>query len=146
MQALVLCLSVWRLRYGSFITSPQFSQMRDPSSIHPPQRSSWGKGSEDWLLHSTLFREVFYLFSVPPSSFSPSLWGRNLIRGKYHQSWWMLATTTPPTCCLLLCSMPGRSMQTHSVYATPWLHFSSMGPIEGVGGLSREEDWSLYLL
>lgn len=48
-----------------------------------------------------------FLSPLTPSQLA--LWGRNLIRGKYHQSWWTLATTTPPTCCLLFWgSKPGE--------------------------------------
>lgn len=48
-----------------------------------------------------------FLSPLTPSQLA--LWGRNLIRGKYHQSWWALATTTPPTCCLLFSgSKPGE--------------------------------------
>lgn len=48
-----------------------------------------------------------FLSPLTPSQLA--LWGRNLIRGKYHQSWWTLATTTPPTCCLLFSgSKPGE--------------------------------------
>lgn len=114
MEAMLLYLLGQRLSYGSFITSLWFSQMRDLSSIHPPRLSSRGTG-RGLIAAQHSAQRGFFLSPFTPSQLSLSLWGRNLIRGKYHQSLWTPATTTPPTCCLLLGSKPGRSMQTHSV-------------------------------
>lgn len=47
MEAQLLYLLRRRLSYGSFITSLCLSQMREPSSIHPPRLSSGGTGRED---------------------------------------------------------------------------------------------------
>lgn len=82
-----------------------FSQMRTPASIHSSQLRGDTRG-EYWS---------FFLIrshSLP----ARSRWGRNLIRGKYHQTWWTwwLPRLPPVVCCpgssrpdrckLILCS------------------------------------------
>lgn len=72
--------------------------MRAPASIHSPHLRRGTRG-EYWSFF------MICSHSLP----APSRWGRNLIRGKYHQSRWRgRLQRLPPVVCCLGSSRPDR--------------------------------------
>ena len=124
--------------------SPVFPDERPV--FHPSSSGSALEGAGERIDCCTALCSERFLSALTPSQLS--LWGRNLIRGKYHQSWWTLATTTPPTCCLL---SRGASRGDRCKLILRRLHQLCFASV--VQGELRECDcrgggrvWSLYLL